>query len=226
MRVLIVEDEPNLARVVKQALDEAGYSAHAVHSRAEGEAIIASGALDMMILDVMLPDGNGLDLLANLRRSSDLPVLILTARGGLDERIRGLDGGADDYLVKPFRLEELLARVRALFRRARGTSETLALGELRIDFAARRVTQAGRVVFLSTTEYALLELLAKSRGRAVSKDEILRHVWDDAERGPNVVEVYVNYLRHKLERNGAPRLIHTVRRRGYLFDEAEELAQP
>ncbi|AIE86221.1 response regulator transcription factor [Fimbriimonas ginsengisoli] len=220
MRILIVEDEPKLARVIEQAMKEANYEPSVAHSLAAARQQIASEKPDLILLDIMLGDGSGMDFLAEVRQASEVPVLMLTARTGIEDRILGLDGGADDYLVKPFRLEELLARMRALLRRTRGGATTVTVGDLTVDMARRRVTHGGKVIFLSTTEYALLELLARSPGEPVSKGTVLKHVWDDAERAPNVVEVYVNYLRHKLERGEAPRLIHTVRGKGYVLSEA------
>jgi DNA-binding response OmpR family regulator len=220
MRILVVEDEPSLANVIAQVLAESGYVVALAQSCAKATEFLTNEEPSLMLLDLMLPDGNGLDLLVWFRRSSRAPVLILTARGGVGDRVHGLDEGADDYLVKPFRLDELLARVRALLRRSRSVDNVLIVGDFKLDFASRRVTYLGRVVFLSTTEYALLELLARSPGCVVSKGSILKHVWDDDGRVSNVVEVYINYLRHKLERGGAPRLIQTVRRHGYMFSEA------
>lgn len=217
MQILIVEDEPGLRGSVAQAFAEAGYGVIPAATLAEARAALARAIPDLVILDVMLPDGNGMDLLEEIRGQGQTPVLMLTARSGLEDRVRGLDGGADDYLVKPFRLEELLARVRALLRRTRLGSEVITVGSLTIDLGQRRVTHEGRVIFLSTTEYTLLEQLARSAGEPVSKTAILRHVWDDESRAPNVVEVYINYLRHKLERGNSPRLIHTVRGRGYVL---------
>lgn len=217
MQILIVEDEPGLRGAVAQAFAEAGYGTVCAATLSEARGILRRETPELVILDIMLPDGNGMELLEEIRASGPTPVLMLTARSGLEDRVKGLDRGADDYLVKPFRLEELLARVRALLRRTRLGSEVITVGALSIDLGQRRVTHEGRVVFLSTTEYTLLEQLARSAGEPVSKTAILRHVWDDEDRAPNVVEVYINYLRHKLERGDSPRLIHTVRGRGYVL---------
>jgi len=146
-------------------------------------------------------------------------VLMLTARDATDDRVKGLDAGADDYLAKPFRLEEFLARVRALLRRGGLSSTIYRIGDLEVDTATRRVHRAGRLVFLSETEYRLLEILARSNGEPVSKNDILREVWGNAGRDPNVVEVYVSYLRTKLDRDNLPSLVQTVRGRGYALRE-------
>jgi two-component system copper resistance phosphate regulon response regulator CusR len=219
MKILIVEDEPRVSDFLRQSLSEAGYDATGAFTQRQGEALWREQSPDLVILDLMLPDGSGMDLLRQVRRHGlQTPVLILTAKDTLPDRVAGLDAGGDDYLAKPFPLEELLARVRALLRRAGQDGVVYRCGDLEIDVRRRRVTRAGRVVFLSSTEFSLLELLAQSKGLAVSKVEILRQVWDDVERDANVVEVYINYLRHKLERGGAPRLIRTVRGRGYSLD--------
>lgn len=203
---------------MNQALTEAGYEAVTARTATEAERSFSQRPPDLVLLDIMLPDGNGFDFLKRIRRDSQVPVMFLTARSGIEDRVRGLDGGADDYLVKPFRLEELLARVRAHLRR-RESREAVTVGNVCVDLPNRRVTQEGRVIFLSTTEFAILELLARQCGEIVSKAAILKHVWDDEKRNTNVVEVYVNYLRHKLERLGSPRLIHTVRGQGYVLSE-------
>jgi len=205
--------------MVAKFLREATFEVDVAQSLGEATTSVERAAPDLVLLDLMLPDGNGLDLLAKLRQTRDIPVLLLTARDTLEDRVVGLDAGADDYLVKPFQLEELLARIRALLRRSRGDGSLVDVDDLRIDLARRRVTRAGRLLYLSTTEYSVLELLARNVGQAVSKAAILGHVWDDSHRGANLVEVYVNYLRNKLERGGAPRLVHTVRGKGYALAE-------
>ena len=147
---------------------------------------------------------DGFEFLRRLRTKVDTPVLMLTALAGVDDRVKGLDAGADDYLAKPFRLEELLARVRALLRRSKADATSISCGDLHIDLISRRVTRNGRQVFLSATEFSLLELLARHQGEPVSKSTMLERVWDDGERDANLVEVYISYLRSKLERGGLP----------------------
>jgi DNA-binding response OmpR family regulator len=171
----------------------------------------------LALLDIMLPDLDGLAILQEARAHKvQTPVLLLTARNEIRDKVKGLDLGADDYLAKPFRIEELLARVRALTRRAR--SRMLVAGDLSMDTLRRLVERAGRILYLSPTEYSVLELLLERQGHAVSKKEILSYVWhDDTYRDPNTVEVYVNYLRNKLESHGGSRLIHTQRGAGYLL---------
>lgn len=168
----------------------------------------------------MLPDEDGFSVLRRIRRDSSVPVLMLTARDATDDRVKGLDAGADDYLAKPFKLEELLARVRALLRRGGASAVVYRIDDLEIDTATRRVHRGGRLVFLSETEYRLLEILARAAGEPVSKGEILREVWGNAGRDPNVVEVYVSYLRNKLDRDDLPRLVQTVRGRGYALRQS------
>jgi DNA-binding response OmpR family regulator len=221
LKLLIIEDETRVSDFLARSLEEAGYETESAQTIKAGRELWDESKPDLLVLDLMLPDGNGLDLLEKIRaEDTNTPVLILTAKDSLTDRVAGLDCGADDYLAKPFPLEELLARVRALLRRSRRDPAFARCGDLEIDFRHRRVTRSGRVVFLSSTEFGLLELLAQNEGRAVSKHEILKQIWDDEDRDPNVVEVYVNYLRHKLERGGASRLVQTVRGKGYTLSDA------
>ena len=170
-----------------------------VHTLADAKSAWEKDQTDLVLLDLMLP-------------------IVLSAKSGLSDRISGLDYGADDYLPKPFSVEELLARVRAQLRRGQGSGPTVVkCGDLEVDLFSRRALLAGRLLFLSTTEFRLLELLANHVGHPVSKQQLLEYVWDDPDRDANVVEVYVNYLRNKLERGGAVRLIHTVRGKGYVL---------
>jgi two-component system, OmpR family, response regulator MprA len=221
-RILVIEDEVRVADFVEKSLGEAGYSVQtAIDYQGGREAWKTSGA-DAVILDLMLPGGDGLDMLRELRAAGDqTPVLVLSAKASMSERVSGLDAGADDYLPKPFGIEELLARVRALLKRGKVTAP-LVCDDLLIDVLARRVSRAGRVVFLSETEFRLVELLASRHGEPVSKKEILKSVWNDPDRDDNVVEVYVSYLRGKLEWRGAKRLVHTVRGRGYRLWESPD----
>jgi len=217
-RVLVIEDEEDIVNFLSKALTESGihpnFATTVKDAREQWET-----RPDLILLDLMLPDGNGLDLLREKREAGNhTPVIVLSARGGLSDRVTGLDQGADDYLPKPFSVEELLARIRAQLRRGPEIPAVIKCGGLEIDLFARRALLDSRLLFLSTTEFRLLELLANHLGQPVSKAQILDYVWDDPERDPNVVEVYVNYLRNKLERGNAPRLIHTVRGKGYMLN--------
>lgn len=218
MRILVVEDEPTAAAVVAKGLREHAY---AVDIAADGVAALdqlSSSDYDLLILDVRLPRLNGLDLCRRLRaEASAIPVLMLTARGGLDERVQGLDAGADDYLSKPYHFPELLARVRALLRRG-PTLEPLewCIRDLCVDTRARRVTRAGRVIQLTTKEYALLEYLAKRQKQVVTRNDIAEHVWDDSfDPFSNLIEVYIQRLRRKVDDGHAVKLIQTRRGAGY-----------
>ena len=221
MRVLLVEDDAKLARALQRGLQREGYAVDL--ARTGDEALSQAGVYDYdaVILDVMLPGVDGFSVCRALRRTEcRVPVLMLTARDQIADRIRGLDVGADDYLVKPFDFGELLARVRALIRR--GPSErppVLEVGDLHVDPAAHLVTRAGRQVELTAREFALLEYLAQHVGETVSRTQLLEHVWDENYDGStNVVDVYIGYLRKKLERPFGRALIRTVRGVGFLLE--------
>jgi DNA-binding response OmpR family regulator len=223
MRVLIVEDYPPVRTAVAQALAEQGYAADAAGDGEEGLWLAEQNPYDVIVLDLMLPKVDGLDVLRRLRaRGATAAVLVLTARDALEDRVRGLDLGADDYLVKPFALAELLARVKALVRRRYDArNPVVRVGDLEIDTARRRAMRGGDDLALSAREYALLEYLAMRAGQLVSRTDIWEHVYDfRSEAHSNVVDVYVGYLRRKLERDGRPRLIHTRRGQGYVLGEA------
>jgi DNA-binding response OmpR family regulator len=224
VKVLVVEDEAAVSDFLRQALEENGYTV-TVADRAETGLVEAEKVQpNLVVLDAMLPGLDGFEFLKRLRTKTDTPVLMLTALAGVDDRVKGLDAGADDYLAKPFRLEELLARVRALLRRSKADSTSVSCGDLHVDLISRRVTRNGRQVFLSGTEFSLLELLARHLDQPVSKAMMLERVWDDGERDANLVEVYISYLRSKLERGGLSRLVQTVRGKGYMLSERVEEA--
>jgi DNA-binding response OmpR family regulator len=218
MRVLVVEDEPDLLRVLAQALREDGY---AVDEAADGKTALYKATTwdyDAMLLDVMLPGMDGLIVLKELRRTKRLPVLLLTARDAISDRIRGLDAGADDYVVKPFNLGEVLARVRAVIRRAAGKADsTIDLGfGVTINTAKKTATSGGTAVVLTAREYAILELLALRRGEVVTKAQIYDHIFDEHEdTASNLVEVHVSNLRKKLGKD----VIETRRGLGYVIGD-------
>ena len=223
MYLLVVEDERRLAQVVRKVLEEEGHTVDVAHDGEEGLAMAMDGTHDVVVLDVMLPGMDGFDVCKSLRANRvDTPVLLLTALDGVDDRVRGLDSGADDYLPKPFAFQELLARLRALGRRrvqAREPNE-LRSGDLMLDLRRRRAERAGQPVELSPKEFSLLEFLMRNEGRVVTRTQILDHVWGyDYSPDSNLVDVYVTYLRRKIDRNHKRKMIRTVRGAGYALGD-------
>ena len=218
MRILVVEDEPAAASVLAKGLREHAYAVDiALDGRAALEQITGTD-YDLVILDILLPRINGLDLCRQLRAdAAAVPVLMLTARGGLEQRVEGLDAGADDYLSKPYHFPELLARVRALLRRGPAFEPAeLSVDDLVVDTRARTVARGGVPLQLTTKEYALLEYLLRRKGQVVSRAEIAEHVWDDSfDPMSNLIEVYIQRLRRKIDDGRAVKLIHTRRGAGY-----------
>jgi len=222
MRILIVEDEKDLAAIIKQGLEEEGYVVDVAHDGEEGLYMAESYPIDVMVLDVMLPLMDGLKVLSNLRKKGvQTPVILLTARDALLDKIKGLDTGADDYLTKPFVFEELLARIRSLIRRKTTVKEAvIRIADLEIDTASHQVRRAGKPIALSAKEYSLLEFLAYRKGSVVSRTDIIEHIYnEDADMDSNVVDVYINYLRNKIDKEFSGKLIHTVRGAGYILKE-------
>jgi DNA-binding response OmpR family regulator len=214
----VVEDEPSIANFVRQGLTEAGYAVDVAWTGREGLDYALAAEYDVLVLDIMLPKLNGLDLLRELRRQGNkTPTLMLTARDTIDNRVEGLDAGADDYLVKPFAFPELLARVRALLRRPPlQTGNVLQVGDLELDTATREVRRDGRLIDLSPREFALLECLMRHPNQVLTRTQIGEHVWNlDFYNESNVVDVYIGYLRRKLDNDSDLPLIHTVRGVGY-----------
>jgi DNA-binding response OmpR family regulator len=223
MRILIVEDEKKVASFVRRALEAEQHTVDVAHDGDTGLARARDGVHDLVILDVMLPGRDGLAVLRALRSAGrDVPVLLLTARGGVADRVTGLDLGADDYLPKPFAVAELLARVRALLRRGTPVAPILAAADLTLDPATRAVQRGGRKIELTPREYALLEFFLRNKGRVLGRTLIAQHVWGvDFDTFTNVIDVYVNYLRRKIDADAEPKLLHTVRGVGYVLREPE-----
>lgn len=222
MRALVVEDYAPVRTAVEEGLTEAGFAVDAAANGEEGLWFAEQHPYDVVVLDLMLPKLDGLEVLRRLRAKGIAhPVLLLTAKDTVEDRVRGLDAGADDYLVKPFAFAELLARVRALVRRRYATTNpVIEIGDLAVDTAKRAVTRAGTAIVLSAREYALLEYLAVRKGEVVTRTEIWEHVYDfRSEAQSNVVDVYIGYVRKKL---GPPPLIHTRRGLGYVLGEDSE----
>ena len=222
MRLLVVEDEKKVARFIKQGLEEEGYAVDLAGDGEEGLAMALDGVHDLFILDIGLPRRNGLQVLEELRkRKIATPVLLLTVRATIEDKVLGLDAGADDYLTKPFAFQELVARVRALLRRRIESSPVLLqFSDLTLDPARRAVYRSGEKIELTAKEFALLEYFLRNPGRVLTRTQIIEHVWDyDFDSGTNLVDVYVNYLRKKVDSGREPRLIHTVRGVGYVLKE-------
>lgn len=218
MRILVVEDEPAISEFVERGLRAAGYTVDCAGDGETAEQLALGRQYDLVLLDLLLPRKSGLEVLASIRaRDSQVPVIVLTALGAIEDRVRGLDAGASDYVVKPFSMEELLARVRAHLRRPhQTTADVLEVGDMRMDLGTRRVERNGEEVQLTTREFELLAYLMRHPGQVLSREQILSAVWGfDYEPGTNVLEVYISYLRTKLRQNGSEAPIDTVRGAGY-----------
>ncbi len=220
MRVLIIEDNPKMAEALQRGLRESGYAADVSHTGFEGEDMGAAEEYDAILLDLMLPDRDGVEVCRNLRRRNvATPILMLTALSGTESKVAGLDAGADDYITKPFEFEELLARLRALLRRGEATeSRMLKCDDLNLDVYTRRASRGEQSVDLSNKEFALLEYLMRNPNRVLSRTQIAQKVWDmNFDPSSNVIDVYVAALRKKLDRGFPRELFHTVKGAGYRF---------
>ncbi len=220
--VLVIDDDRKITAALRRGLAYQGYRVDVAHDGTAGLELARRGAPDVVILDILMPGLDGLEVCRRLRAGGDVRVLLLTARDSIEDRVRGLENGADDYLVKPFAFAELLARVRVLLRRRQAdASPLLRYGDLELDTAGRQARRGVRTIALTTTEYELLDLLLRHPRQVLTRDHFLDHVWGHAAVvDPHVVEVYIGYLRHKLEANGEPRLIQTVRGAGYVLRES------
>lgn len=223
MRILFVEDDEIIASFVKKGLKEAGYAVDHVTNGEDGLHLALEEFYDTAIIDVMLPGRDGLSLIAEMRRhKKNIPVIILSAKRSVEDRVRGLETGSDDYLVKPFAFSELLARIQALLRRASNTPEAtrLTVADLTMNLLTRDVTRSGAKIDLQPREFSLLEYLMRNAGRVISKTMIMEHVWDyNFDPQTNVVEARMSRLRDKVDRNFEKKLIHTIRGAGYVLKE-------
>ena len=223
MRVLLIEDDQKIASFIIKGMKSAGFAVDHATDGQTGYDMAVSEPYDAAIIDVMLPGTDGLTIVENLRREKrDIPVIILSARGSIEDRVRGLRSGSDDYLTKPFAFSELLARVQALIRRTTGASEPtrLKVGELTMDLITRRVERAGQRIELQPLEFSLLEYLMRNHARVVSKTMIMEHVWDyHFDPQSNVVEARISRLRDKIDKDFEPKMIRTVRGVGYIMEE-------
>jgi DNA-binding response OmpR family regulator len=225
LRILLVEDEPSLLKIIERRLIEEGYSVDSAKDGRMAENFINSFEYDLIILDIMIPIIDGLTLLRKMRLNKiKTPVLFLTAKDTIEDRVIGLDSGADDYLVKPFSFDELLARVRSLLRRQSDVRDIiLTADDLKVNTITREVKRGDKIIELTSKEYALLEFFLRNKNRVLTKHQIAEHVWNyNFEYNSNIVEVYVRYLRRKIDDEFKNKLIHTVRGGGYLFKDKNE----
>jgi DNA-binding response OmpR family regulator len=220
MRILVVEDEKRIADFLSRGLESAGYAVDVAHTGESAVDMVHTTEYDLVILDLGLPDTDGLSVLRKIRNRKVIPpVLILSARDSVDDRVKGLEQGADDYLVKPFAFVELLARVRVLLRRGQPTPEKLQVGDLSLDCIRRRVTRNNESIELAPKEFSILEYMMRNRGRPLSRTMIVEHVWDmDYDGLTNIVDVYIRHLRSKIDDKWPTKMLRTVRGIGYMLD--------
>lgn len=226
MRILVVEDEKRIADFLARGLESAGYAVDTAHEGAAALELVHQTDYDLLVLDLGLPDLDGLSVLEKIRnRKTSPPVLILSARDSVDDRVKGLELGADDYLVKPFAFVELLARIRVLLRRGQPTPEKLQVGDLSLDCIRRKVARSGENIELAPKEFSILEYLMRNRGRPLSRTMIVEHVWDmDYDGLTNIVDVYIRHLRAKVDDRFPVKLIQTVRGIGYMLESPDKPA--
>ncbi|GAA0476610.1 response regulator transcription factor [Alkalibacterium sp. m-11] len=225
MRLLLVEDEPELNEIIAKRLKKEHYGVDQCFDGEEAWDYIEFNDYDAIILDIMLPKIDGIELMKRIRaQKKDTPVIMLTAKDTTEDRVAGLDSGADDYLIKPFAFDELLARIRVLLRRKTGhTSNTITLADLILDTDKKTVRRGEKDIILSSKEYSILEYMMRNQGIVLSRDKIEQHIWNyDYVGGSNIVDVYIRYLRVKIDKDSSPKLIHTVRSMGYVMREEHD----
>ncbi len=225
MRIILIEDDKKIAAFIKKGLEEEHYAVDVFHNGEDGAYWATVNDYDLIILDIMLPKKNGIEICNEIRHKNILtPILMLTAKTSVGDRVKGLDTGADDYLTKPFAFEELFARVRSLLRRNQAyKTKTLKIADLELDPASRKVSRAGKKIALTGKEYALLEYLMRNKGRVLTETMIIDHVWDmNFDPESNIVNVYIHHLREKVDRGFGKKLIHTIRSLGYTITDEDE----
>jgi heavy metal response regulator len=223
-KILIVEDEKKISAVIRKGLEEEKYSVDDAFDGEKGEQLAVKGEHDLIILDIMLPKKDGIQILSAIRAANiDVPVLMLTAKGTVEDRVKGLDNGADDYLVKPFAISELLARVRSLLRRkkdAEKSATTLTIADLTLDLVARKVIRGGKVIDLTSKEFSLLEYFIRNKNKTLNRSTITEHIWNyNFDTGTNIIDVYINHLRTKIDGGFSVKLLHTIRGVGYVLKD-------
>jgi heavy metal response regulator len=224
VKILIIEDEKKISALIRKGLEEEKYSVEDAFDGEKGEQLAMKQHFDLIILDIMLPKKDGIQVLSTLRSSgNETPVLMLTAKGTVEDRVKGLDTGADDYLVKPFAITELLARVRSLLRRKKGVEKsatTLTVADLTVDLVSRKVIRDGKVIDLTTKEFSLLEFFIRNKNKTLNRSTITEHIWNyNFDTGTNIIDVYINHLRTKIDGDFEKKLIHTIRGVGYVMKD-------
>lgn len=222
--ILIIEDEKKISTLIRKGLEEEQYTVTEVHDGEKGEVMLHREHFDLVILDIMLPKKDGLQILQTLRAGNNItPVLILTAKGTVEDRVKGLDTGADDYLVKPFALSELIARVRSLLRRKTGSEKsatTLMIADLTLDLVSHKAVRNGKIIDLTSKEFALLEFFIRNKNKTLNRTSITEHIWNyNFDTGTNIIDVYINHLRVKIDGGFDKKLLHTVRGVGYIMKD-------
>ncbi|HEV8082173.1 MAG TPA: response regulator transcription factor [Chitinophagaceae bacterium] len=222
MKILVIEDEPGVASFIKKGLEEQSFIVDVAFDGQNGKQLALQNQYDIILLDVILPHINGLQLCKIIREHSNTPILMLTALSTTNDIVTGLDAGADGYLTKPFKFQELLARIRALVRRKNdlNTESNFTIADLEVDYRTKQLQRNGQQIKLTAREFYLLQYFIRNRGMVLSRADIAENVWDSSfDSGSNVVDVYINYLRNKIDKNFSPKLIHTVYGMGYIFKE-------
>jgi heavy metal response regulator len=223
-KILIIEDEKKISALIRKGLEEDHYTVEEAGDGEKGEHLAQQKQFDLIILDIMLPKKDGFQVLEELRKAeNETPVLMLTAKGTVEDRVKGLDTGADDYLVKPFAITELLARVRSLLRRKKGaerSATTLTIADLTLDLVARKVIRGGKVIDLTSKEFSLLEYFIRNKNKTLNRSTITEHIWNyNFDTGTNIIDVYINHLRTKIDGGFEEKLLHTIRGVGYVLKD-------